>query len=1144
MSLDTLPESVRQSELARALDEKLKSQQPVDFDYWGEFKRLREVVSAQTGEMKVLFPEFTPHDETHHLARLFGIADKMLGTQRYKQMNAAELFLLACGLYAHDWGMAVGNEELDFLRSWATGDANKEIFTPLDDEEQLLRQFLESRGIRASDSKDLPQILDEELQLYVRKTHAWRSGVRARAFFQTIGSSVPQALEKVCQGHWLDFSELDDEFHFSSRLGVLGHTVNLRAIALYVRLIDLFDIADDRTPYAVWKFVAPRDEIAKMEWEKHRALSPVTFPEHGDGRCARFDSTTADPEVWAELEDLRHYCNEQISGTMDLLARHDDERHRLDLRRLDWNVTAERFKPVNIRFEFHRQRMFEILADEIYQGDSYVFLRELLQNSIDAIRMRRELVLRKASKSGRKSNFGLGFDDAIYFDVQHGENGDVIVSCKDSGIGMDEYIVRNYLSMAGVSYYRSSEFKNLGLEMDPISRFGIGILSCFMVADHIEIVTCREAQIADRTEPLHINIPAVTRQFRIYPANGDFEIGTNVKVHVLGKKLKADVTENEDAASKGPSSQLQVSEYLCAIAGFVEFPIVVDEGGLRTVILHPDRPETDAEEFQIDDSPLSVRQLSSEYGWEEGFAPQDVSIARQHLRQQTYDVRNDLGLTDYEGTVTYIRPTLEKVKFDKEYGDGSYETMVLSTEEGTPVTIRQTSNYGTRYLQKTGLSPSCRTNHLHSVYRDGILVADVTLSERDNWFTYARMQWPAPALRINLPRNISGTPDVARRMLLGAKASWDAPIWQAAANHLKDNSFAEVLECDAHTRLLGLAKLAVIYHFTQEEMVNFVPYTQWPLPMLYPNQGTGIKDNQLEAGKTIYQTPTFLVSYVALSLGWGGLFTSRLDLDVLNKWEGNPSFTLNTSFNHSPLLEIWMSMSEWFLKRTLAPIKVLFLRPPYPGLPPLQQVEFQCVEKTEINEDELIEKIIADPASLDPNCLCAMRSLWWEHHLKPIIDATPFEPPYESFFIGDDKILNLRHTTSIALLRCCAAIRKHKKQKSIAPANIGLIEDRLKQVADNLHAKNLQRLLKRLWETVKEINLLELGEVPPLRDTDYAPVSKDESYIQKALEHDSEEKEEFKKLTDKYLRPFGQPLDEILFEEVPTEIVERMSKRK
>ena len=132
-----------------------------------------------------------------------------------------------------------------------------------------------------------------------------------------------------------------------------------------------------------------------------------------------------------------------------------------------------------MQFEFDRERMFEILADEIYGGDSHVFLRELLQYSIDAIRMRQEVMSKK----------GMAMPGVIFVTVDHGDNGDAEVVWWDNGIGMDEYVVRNYLAVAGKSYYTSDDFKRLGLNMDPISRFGVGILSCFMVAEKIDSPT-------------------------------------------------------------------------------------------------------------------------------------------------------------------------------------------------------------------------------------------------------------------------------------------------------------------------------------------------------------------------------------------------------------------------------------------------------------------------------------------------------------------------------------------------------------------------------------------------------------------------------------------------------------------------------
>jgi hypothetical protein len=244
---------------------------------------LREVISAQVKSTQFLFPEFTPHDEEHHLSRLFSISDEMLTSVRYEKMNAAELFLLACGLYAHDWGMAVGEEEIAYLRNGAKRELKKDTFTPLQDEAERLRSFAGRHGICL-----LNKIDDDPLRAYVRETHAWRSGVRVRTFFRAAGHFIPEALARVCQGHWLEFSELDDERRFSQRTSVLGYSVNLRAIALYVRLVDLFDIADDRTPYAVWRFVAPRNPRARMEWEKHRALSPVAGSNLIARECSKF----------------------------------------------------------------------------------------------------------------------------------------------------------------------------------------------------------------------------------------------------------------------------------------------------------------------------------------------------------------------------------------------------------------------------------------------------------------------------------------------------------------------------------------------------------------------------------------------------------------------------------------------------------------------------------------------------------------------------------------------------------------------------------------------------------------------------------------------------------------------------------------
>ena len=99
--LSTVHEAVRKSQLMIVLHEKIQSLPVGAFPFAAEFGRLRDVIAPQIGDTRILFPEFTPHDEPLHVVKLFQLADKLFGTA-YQQLNAAELFLLGGALYAHD----------------------------------------------------------------------------------------------------------------------------------------------------------------------------------------------------------------------------------------------------------------------------------------------------------------------------------------------------------------------------------------------------------------------------------------------------------------------------------------------------------------------------------------------------------------------------------------------------------------------------------------------------------------------------------------------------------------------------------------------------------------------------------------------------------------------------------------------------------------------------------------------------------------------------------------------------------------------------------------------------------------------------------------------------------------------------------
>lgn len=166
-------------------------------------------------------------------------------------------------------------------------------------ERQRFDRFVGGLRLVKDAATGLALTTDAQWRDYVRQSHHLRSGELIRAYFDTIDLGVGEAIARVCEGHGLDFAELEQIEKYPSDFSALRETVNLRALATYVRLVDLLDFGRDRTPYVIWKFVAPRDPRSMMEWEKHQALGSVTCPPYQTGRVIQVDGQTTDHEVYA-----------------------------------------------------------------------------------------------------------------------------------------------------------------------------------------------------------------------------------------------------------------------------------------------------------------------------------------------------------------------------------------------------------------------------------------------------------------------------------------------------------------------------------------------------------------------------------------------------------------------------------------------------------------------------------------------------------------------------------------------------------------------------------------------------------------------------------------------------------------------------
>ena len=1061
-----IPEDLPNCELFKILADKVNQRQDTNFDFFGNIENFRKRVSNEAGQINKLFPEYTPHDEEYHFKHLFHVADRVLGRKRLEAMNSAELFVLAISFYGHDWGMAVSEQEKQYILNNELSDGtNVEDLWILSDERDRLIQFTKKQNLKMNSDDHFEQFPIEMWREYVRQTHALRSSERIKKFFSTIDGGIADAASRVCSGHWITFNELQNYNLYPPNFSVLHETINLCALAVYLRLVDLLDLGDDRTPYIIWKFVAPRDPRSKMEWKKHRSLRPVTCPEYQNGRIIIVDGSTNDHEVYAALEDLRILCENELRGCNDTLSRMRDSRHMLDLYHIEWRVAPQGFDPISIQFDFDRERMFEILSDEIYNGDSYVFLRELLQNSIDAIRMRREVL-----KGIEPKNLGV-----IHVNVEHCDEGDAVITWKDDGIGMDEYIIKKYLATAGNSYYQSSDFENQGLKMDPISKFGIGILSCFMVADRIEIETYRDPYLPPESTPIKVIIPSVNRQFRIEKISPvDADKGTTVKVFVKGNKIKS-IDENEIV------EPLDVTAYLSIVAGFVEFPIVITEDDRKTIVLHPDQNEKEI--LRRFGESFKVHKIDLSYPWSDVFYPQDLSIAREIMKAEQLDINSDLNMEGYNGIITQIVPKNKDLfltsssSSEANFGKRGMDESISK--------IRWNNHIGRGYYNHVrGPSESSRHSYLFSVYRDGILLSSASSPK------LKRSRFLIPQIIINIPKMKSQKLDLGRLKILGKSEKWDFPLYDAYFKHLSKTYLNELLTIDPLERLYQLAHFYRYYNINLKSLFEIFPLDKFPVSFLEKEgEINGIEWQEFKDDK-LYLVPEFFNDHINEIISCKLIHHNEYD-GLFNHWGGERCIIGSNSYSTDMTSDI-LNLCRDFINQYYQESAVRFLESPWENnLPMIQKILHKKTEEI-LDIDTLFEKVIENPASLN---LEEMIQIVLKIHKLNSVYFLEFGKPFDQYFAYGNNILNINHPLSKVLIQIMASLQMSKENQTISHDHLGIIEDAFNvliihfQPSDFFDLEEANYYLSRFFSIVQKKQLCNLDDIAShvLSSSDFIP---------------------------------------------------------
>ncbi|MER7765518.1 HSP90 family protein [Kitasatospora sp. NPDC096140] len=162
-------------------------------------------------------------------------------------------------------------------------------------------------------------------------------------------------------------------------------------------------------------------------------------------------------------------------------------------------------------FQVDLRGLVDLLSHHLYSSPR-VYLRELLQNAVDAISARRALDPEAPARITVRA------DDEL--------------SVTDTGVGLTEKDVHTFLATIGRSSKRDADGRLDGAGLarargDFIGQFGIGLLACFVVADEITVVT-RSAAAPDAPVIEWRGSSDGSYTIRTLPAEAKPEPGTTV----------------------------------------------------------------------------------------------------------------------------------------------------------------------------------------------------------------------------------------------------------------------------------------------------------------------------------------------------------------------------------------------------------------------------------------------------------------------------------------------------------------------------------------------------------------------------------------------------------------------------------------
>lgn len=493
-----------------------------------------------------LLEEYTKHDISH-IDGMLAMYRWMIPQETKDLMTPADWLLITLSTYLHDFGLLVTRDEFDARESVVLyQDFRSRI---LDNEDPSVKDY--RAQVQLLEDDDAEKFMYQE---FVRYYHAerirgwirsetdltWGGDERViRRLGELLGELEETFLEDlglVCESHHLD--DLDDvrKYPLSKPYGPTpGEEANVQYAAMLLRTSDLLHVTNERVPSMAALVINPRNPKSQVEWAKQSAVRSVrakALANNPDSEqeeqqdTVEVHATFKDAEGYFGLTSYLQYAARQLQQTYTWSKENQatgGSSHVFPWRRIDSShIEAKGFITEQFVFSIDQAKILDLLTGHTLYNDTGVVVRELVQNSLDAVRLKSHLASSDLHPYHPKI--------AVEWDSTKRT---LVVT--DNGVGMPQTVIEKNFLHVGSSRYQEPEFRKEFPEFSSISRFGIGVLSTFMVADDVTVVTVHESE----TEARKLSLRDVHGQYlvRLMPKNSS-DVPQTIKNHGTSVSMK------------------------------------------------------------------------------------------------------------------------------------------------------------------------------------------------------------------------------------------------------------------------------------------------------------------------------------------------------------------------------------------------------------------------------------------------------------------------------------------------------------------------------------------------------------------------------------------------------------------------------